>query len=74
MKFSDVIDNLNKLLRGQRKTRHKSELSNEELSEYAETGCGEGYQWWLRHQGIDIEEETSKSYYRHIAEYHKWMG
>jgi hypothetical protein len=64
-------------------TKDKSELSQEELSEFNEAGCGEGYEWWLRHRGLLTSKSAAEGernyppdgeWYRHVAEYHLWMG
>lgn len=66
-----------------RRTTGRSQLSADDRRAFDETGCGEGYEWWLRHQGL----LTSKSalpeerdypppghWNRHIDEYHAWMS
>jgi len=63
------------------RTCGKSELSENERIEFDDTGCGEGYEWWLRHQGLlhGPAEEGRRDYppigdwLCHVDEYHRWM-
>ena len=59
-----------------------NDLSQEELAEFNELGCGEGYEWWLRHKGLltspsSLEGERDYppdgQWYKHIEEYYRWM-
>jgi hypothetical protein len=63
-------------------TKHISELTSWERAEFDNTGCGEGYEWWLRHQGLltsKYADEGLRNYppkgkwYSHIKQYHKWL-
>jgi hypothetical protein len=65
------------------KTNHISELTPEQRAEFDQCGCGESYEWWLRHQGL-LTTKSSHSgerdypppgqWHRHIEEYHAWLG
>jgi hypothetical protein len=63
-------------------TSGRSELPAVQATGYDECGCGEGYEWWLRHQGLLTSKsalEGERDYpppgewYAHIEEYHAWM-
>jgi hypothetical protein len=65
------------------RTNHISELTPDQRAEFDELGCGESYEWWLRHQGLLTTESAHPpwrnyppegKWYCHVEDYHAWLG